>query len=207
MKRRILALGKRYARFATRVAVSYPRLWPLVRAPLRWNFDVLAPMWEACRAGSDLGPVDAAVAAAGREPRRILDLGTGTGLAARHLAARFPQAEVVGADLSPAMLEEARRLTPPELAARVRYEKADAAHLPFGAGEFDLVVLLNMIPFAHELARVTSEGGAVAIVFSGGAGTPIYAPPEQLRRALTGAGFASVDELETGPATTLLARR
>ncbi len=203
----LIAFGKRYARFATRVAVSHPRFWPLVRAPLRWNFDHIAPMWDACRAGSDLGPLDAAVAAAGGEPRQILDLGTGTGLGARHLAGRFPDAEVVGADLSPVMLDEARRLTPPELGSRVRFEEADASRLPFGDGEFDLVVLLNMIPFARELARVTADRGAVAIVFSGGAETPIYAPPEQLRRALTGAGFASVEELDTGAATTLLARR
>jgi SAM-dependent methyltransferase len=204
MRPRFISLGKRYARFATRVAVSHPRLWPLVRAPLRWNFDYIAPMWDACRAGADPGPLDAAMAAAGGEPRRILDLGTGTGLAARHLAARFPDAEVVGADLSEAMLDEARRLT---TSPHVRFELADAAALPFGDGEFDLVVLVNMIPFARELARVTAAGGAVAIVFSGGAGTPIYAPPEQLRRALTGAGFASVEELDTGAATTLVVRR
>jgi len=204
MRPRLIGLGKRYARFATRVAVSHPRLWWLVRAPLRWNFDYIAPMWDACRAGTDLGPLDAAVSASGVEPRRILDLGTGTGVAARHLAERFPQAEVVGADLSEGMLDEARRLT---ASPHVRYELADAASLPFGDGEFDLVVLVNMIPFARELARVTSAGGAVAIVFSGGAETPIYAPPEQLRRALTGAGFASVEELDTGAQTTLLARR
>ena len=207
MRPRLIGLGKRYARFATRVAVSHPRLWPLVRAPLRWNFDYIAPMWDACRAGADVGPLDAAVSAAGREPSRILDVGTGTGFAARHLAERFPNAEVVGADLSPGMLDEARRLTPPDLADRVRYEEADAAALPFTDGDFDLVVLVNMIPFAGELARVTSPGGSVAIVFSGGAETPIYAPPAQLAKALTAAGFVSVEELDTGVATTLLARR
>ena len=207
MRPRLIGLGKRYARFATRVAVSHPRLWPLVRAPLRWNFDYIAPMWDACRAGADVGPLDAAVSATGREPSRILDVGTGTGFAARHLAERFPNAEVVGADLSPGMLDEARRLTPLALAGRVRYEEADAAALPFADGDFDLVVLVNMIPFAGELARVTRPGGSVAIVFSGGAETPIYAPPAQLAKALAAAGFASVEELDTGVATTLLARR
>lgn len=207
MRPRIIGLGKRYARFATRVAVSHPRLWPLVRAPLRWNFDYIAPIWDACRAGGDTSPLEAALAAVGRTPQRILDLGTGTGFAARWLAGRFPDAEIVGADLSPAMVAEARRLTPPELAGRIRYEEGDAASLPFGDGEFDLVVLVNMIPFARELGRVTSRDGAVAITFTSGAETPIYAPPERLRRALTAAGFASVDELDTGAAATLLARR
>jgi len=204
MRQQVIAVGKRYARFATRVAVSHPRLWPLVRAPLRWNFDYIAPMWDACRAGGDTRPLDAIAASFGREPRRILDLGTGTGFAARHLAGLFPHAEIVGADLSPAMLDEARRVTPQP---QIRYEEADAAKLPHGDGVFDLVVLVNMIPFARELARVTAEDGAVGIVFSGGAGTPIYAPPEQLRRALAGAGFRSVEELDTGEPITLLARR
>ena len=204
MRQQVIAVGKRYARFATRVAVSHPRLWPLVRAPLRWNFDYIAPVWDACRAGADTGPLDAIAASVAREPRRILDLGTGTGFAARHLAEGFPGAEIVGADLSPGMLEEARRLTS---SPRIRYEQADAAKLPFGEGEFDLVVLVNMIPFARELARVTAQDGVVGIVFSGGAGTPIYAPPERLRRALTGAGFRSVEELDTGEPITLLARR
>ena len=62
-------------------------------------------------------------------PKRVLDLGTGTGLAAFVAARRFPEAEVVGVDLAPAMVEQARQLTPPELAERVRFEQADASQL------------------------------------------------------------------------------
>ena len=49
-------------------------------------------------------------------PKRVLDLGTGTGLAAFVAARRFPEAEVVGVDLATGMVEQARRSTPPELA-------------------------------------------------------------------------------------------
>ena len=41
------------------------------------------------------------------QPRRMLDLGTGTGKALPALAARFPEAEIVGLDLTPAMLRVA----------------------------------------------------------------------------------------------------
>jgi trans-aconitate 2-methyltransferase len=41
-------------------------------------------------------------------PKRVVDLGCGTGNALPVLAARFPNAEVVGVDSSPAMLEKAR---------------------------------------------------------------------------------------------------
>ena len=41
-------------------------------------------------------------------PKRVVDLGCGTGSALPVLAARFPNAELVGVDSSPAMLEKAR---------------------------------------------------------------------------------------------------
>ncbi len=41
-------------------------------------------------------------------PKRVIDLGCGTGSALPVLAARFPKAEVVGVDSSPAMLDKAR---------------------------------------------------------------------------------------------------
>lgn len=42
-------------------------------------------------------------------PRRVLDLGCGTGRTTRHLAKRFPDARVVGVEASGAMLEHARQ--------------------------------------------------------------------------------------------------
>ena len=70
-------------------------------------------------------PLGAALDRLSAPPRRVLDLGTGTGKAARVVAKRFPDAEVVGVDLAPEMVEEARRLLPGELAGRVRFEVAD----------------------------------------------------------------------------------
>ena len=112
----------------------------------------------------------------------------------------------MGVDLAPAMLAEARRLTPPELAGRVRFEGADAEHLPYSDGSFDLVSLANMIPFFPELGRVTAPGGAVVFSFSGGAETPIYVPPEVLRRELAERGFAEFADFAAGNGTALVAR-
>jgi ubiquinone/menaquinone biosynthesis C-methylase UbiE len=140
-------------------------------------------------------------------PRRVLDIGTGTGQAARVIAKRFPAADVLGVDLAPAMVEEARRLLEPELAGRVRYEAADASALPFEAASFDLVVLLNMIPFFPEIARITVPGGALVLAYSSGPETPIYTPPETLRRRLEPLGFGEFEEIAAGEGTALLARR
>ena len=89
----------------------------------------------------------------GTPPDARARLGTGSGAVARLVAARWPDAEVIGVDVSPRMVAEARRLATSE---RERYEVADASALPYEDGAFDLVTLNNMIPFFDELARVTA---------------------------------------------------
>lgn len=92
--------------------------------------------------------------------RRVLDLGCGKGRFARPLAEAG--AEVVGIDVSAAMLADARGI------ARVR---ASARRLPFAAGTFDAVIAVEV--FEHlaaiddvlrEARRVLCPGGILAIV-------------------------------------------
>ena len=199
-------LGKRFARVATNAVVRRPALWRLFRAPLRRQFESLAPGWDARRTPSRTEAYETALAALPEAPSRALDLGTGTGDGALALARRFPQADVVGADLAEGMVAEARRKTPPELAGRVRFEVADAAQLPFRDAEFDLVAMNNMIPFFDELTRVHAPGGRAVFAFSAGANTPIYVPPERLRRELATRGFSEFAEFSAGTGTALAAR-
>jgi ubiquinone/menaquinone biosynthesis C-methylase UbiE len=198
--------GQRFARFVTDAVVRRPALWRLVRRPLRVMFDSLAPTWETRIGPHHLWALDLALADL-PPVRRVLDLGTGTGFVAKALAERYPEAEVVGIDLSPGMVEEARRQLPPELADRVRFEVGDASALEYPDGDFELVVLSNMIPFFAELSRVTASGGAVALSFSRGAETPIYVPPERLRRELGRRGFAEFAEFSQPPATAFRAQK
>jgi ubiquinone/menaquinone biosynthesis C-methylase UbiE len=200
-------LGRRFARLATDIVVRRPALWRLFRGPLRLQFDRLAPKWDEIRMPDHLEAFERALEELDRPPRRALDLGTGTGAAAFALARRFPEAEVVGVDLSRPMVEEARRKTPPELAARVRFEVGDASALPFEDAAFDLVSLANMIPFFDELARVVAPGGYVVFGFSGGSETPIYVPPERLRDELSRRGFDHFSEIEGERGTAFLARK
>jgi ubiquinone/menaquinone biosynthesis C-methylase UbiE len=167
----------------------------------------MASGWETRRGPEALVSLGAALDRLPESPRRVLDLGTGTGKAARVVAGRFPDSEVVGVDLSPAMVEEARNLLPEELARRVRFEVADGARLPFGDAAFDLVVLLNMIPFFDELARVTAPGGRIVFAASFGSETPIYVPPETLRGRLAPLGFGGFEEVAAGEGTAFLAAR
>jgi ubiquinone/menaquinone biosynthesis C-methylase UbiE len=198
--------GQRFARFVTDTVVRRPGLWRVFRGPLRGMFDRLAPTWEMRIGPHHLWALDLALADL-PPPRRILDLGTGTGVVALALAGRYPQAQVVGIDLSPGMIEEARGRLPPELTGRVGFAVGDASALDSSDGAFDLVVLSNMIPFSAELARVTAPGGTLVLSFSRGAGTPIYVSPEVLRRELGRRGFAEFAEFSAEPATAFRAKR
>jgi ubiquinone/menaquinone biosynthesis C-methylase UbiE len=169
-------------------------------------FEGLAPTWETRIGPHHVAALEQALEAL-PPPRRVLDLGTGTGVAAVAVARRYPEAQVVGVDLAPAMVAEARRQLPAELAPRVTFEVGDGARLPFEAGAFELVTLANMIPFFDELARVTAAGGAVAFSFSKGQETPIYVQAQRLRNELGRRGFAEFADFASGPATALLARK
>ena len=200
-----MTFGQRTMRLITGAVVRRPRLWGLARGFVVANFDRLAPEWDASRVDEvRLRPIDAALAAVPGTPTKVLDLGTGSGAVARLAAARWPGAEVVGADVSPQMVEEARRLATTD---RERYDVADASALPYANAAFDLVALNNMIPFFDELVRVLAPGGHVALAYSLGDRTPIYVPLPRVRAELERRGLAVLLEQETGPGLSLLALR
>jgi ubiquinone/menaquinone biosynthesis C-methylase UbiE len=201
------SLGRRFARLTTNAVVARPRLWRAFRSLTRRQFNAIAPRWDAMRTDDAFGALEAGLAALPAPPEEVLDLGTGTGKAAFAIARRFPAATVVGVDLADAMIVEARRLMPPDLADRVRFDVGDAADLPFADSSFDLVSLANMIPFFDELARVVRPGAHVLLSFSGGASTPIYVPFERLRSELGRRGFTDFADFAAGVGTALLARK
>ncbi|MBX5459331.1 MAG: methyltransferase domain-containing protein [Thermogemmatispora sp.] len=102
-----------------------------------------------------------------QQPRRILDVGCGTGQWAFELAQQFPQAEVIGLDLEQI---KASASPPPNY----RFVQGDVLQgLPFANDSFDFVhqrLLTGAIPLTawpgvvQELARVTAPGGWVELL-------------------------------------------
>jgi ubiquinone/menaquinone biosynthesis C-methylase UbiE len=197
-----MMLGRRLARLATNVVVRWPRLWPLFRPVIRRQFDRIAPVWDSMRMEDTFAPYESALERVPAPVERALDVGTGTGAGARAIASRMPEAEVVGVDVSPGMLTEARRLAP-----ELSFVEGDAAALPFEADSFDLVANANMIPFLDEVVRVLKPGGWTLYAFSAGPETPIWVEPAVLRRELERRGFTDFAEIAAGRGIAMLARK
>ena len=94
------SLGRRLARLTTKAVVERPPLWRVFRWLTRAQFDRLAPTWGAMRSPEAFAALELALDAVPEPPSRVLDLGTGTGLAAFIVARRFPEAEVFCVDLA-----------------------------------------------------------------------------------------------------------
>lgn len=101
-------------------------------------------------------------------PKRILDVGCGTGALLRRVVERFPEAALTGVDISPNMVSAARERVPQGLP--VTFVEGPAEKLPFEDGQFDLVV--STICFHHwasrveglaEISRVLRPGGNMFI--------------------------------------------
>ncbi|MCJ2097181.1 trans-aconitate 2-methyltransferase [Methylobacterium sp. J-072] len=143
------------------------------------------------------------------EPRLVYDLGCGPGNSTALIAARFPEAEVVGLDTSPAMLESARTRLPdlafaladaatwvPERAPDLIYANAVLQWLPdhpvllprlFGllapGGVLAVQMPDNLAEPSHRLMRETASAGP----WAGAIGDPAVAG--RLGRMLEPAGY------------------
>jgi ubiquinone/menaquinone biosynthesis C-methylase UbiE len=106
------------------------------------------------------------------QPRRVLDLGCGTGSTTRLLKQKFPNAEVVAIDLSPYMLavadDKAR-----QAGLKIQFQQGKAEQLSFPDSSFDLVtasLLFHETPPAiscqvlEECFRLLTAGGEVLIL-------------------------------------------
>ncbi len=97
-------------------------------------------------------------------PRRVLDLGCGTGYAAAVLLRRYRQARVFALDFAPAMLKETRRRG--TWLRRPLCLCGDLEHLPLADGAADLIVSNTTLQWCNdpdavfnECLRVLSPGG------------------------------------------------
>lgn len=124
-------------------------------------------------------------------PRRILDVGCGTGLLAARFRRDLTGAQVVGCDFSRGMLRHAAEREP-----AIAWVQGDALRLPFGAASFEAIVSTEAFHWfpdpdaaLAEFFRVVAPGGRVLIAL-------VTPPLEILTRATRLASQLAGEPLE-----------
>lgn len=148
----------------------------------------------------------------------VLDVGCGGGRTIEKLAALAVDGKVYGIDYAPGSVAESRAKNADRVrAGRVRIEQASVSHIPFGAGEFDLVTAIETQYYwpdlpndMREILRVLKPDGVLLIVaesYKGAANDFVQGPIMRLlgssslsaqdqRELFANAGFCDVEVFE-----------
>jgi predicted TPR repeat methyltransferase len=188
---------------------------------VRALFNQYAPKFEAALV-DDLGyrgpavlfkAVLAARAAAGKPAffKRAIDLGCGTGLAARAFAAQTD--EIIGIDLSPRMVELAQltglyaELEVAEIVEGLNSKPQASADLILAADV--MVYVHDMVPLLRQATRVLTPGGLLAFTAETHSGDGVvlgeglrYAHSAAYVRASIGAAGLTLNQLEAASSRT-----
>lgn len=111
-----------------------------------------------------------AAAAIGTEDR-VLDIGCGNGETTRRAARLATEGAVVGIDLSPALLDQARAVAQREGLDNIRFDQGDAEIHPFPSGGFDVALsrggvmyLADLMAAFANIGRALRPGGRLAFL-------------------------------------------
>jgi SAM-dependent methyltransferase len=195
--RRVRAIG----RSLSWIAAHAPWLWGAIRGPVTRFWNRMARNWDVNASPARTHSLLTAIEHVG-EPKRILEIGAGTGSGSAVLKARFPTADITGVDLSPEMVRIATAKVP-----GVRFEPADASRLPFPDASFDLVAQNNVPVYFNEIARVLAPKGRILITSTLGPVTPYYTPHKVLTRRFTKLGFDDLRSEEAPPGDWFMATK
>ncbi len=134
---------------------------------------------------------------------RVLEVGCGTGVVARDLAARVgPSGRVTGVDPTRVLIEVAERLRAEHGLENATFAVENGSALPFADGTFDLTTAITVLchvperaDVLREIVRVTRPGGTVLIVDGEYAANQVHHPdPETTQRILAGWRAGSIDD-------------
>lgn len=149
----------------------------MTTSPISAMFDRISPKYDALNHLLSLN-IDkvwrrkTAKLVAKAQPKKILDLATGTGDLAIALAKHNPQAHITGVDFSEKMLEIGKaKIQKQHLGNQIELLQGDAANLLFENHSFDAVTVAfgvrnfeDLDKGLSEIFRVTKAGGQVCIL-------------------------------------------
>jgi ubiquinone/menaquinone biosynthesis C-methylase UbiE len=104
----------------------------------------------------------------------VLDMGTGPGTLPRFLVETAPNIRVIGIDIEPVLLQDARRdVSRDAVQNRALFLLADAHALPFSDGSFEMVLSIASLHLWHDRQKAISESygvlkeGGIALMLVG----------------------------------------
>jgi SAM-dependent methyltransferase len=116
----------------------------------------------------------------------VLDVGCGTGAAARFAAEKVRlSGRVAGVDVNAGMLDVAQSLTPRQ-GATIEWFENTAYQLPFREGDFDVALCAQTLQFLEDTKHIGAETAAGLDAAFG------LSDSETIRSLVTGAGFENV---------------
>lgn len=91
------------------------------------------------------------------EKDKVLDLGCGTGQLTRLIAESVSNGEIVGVDLTPEMIEEARRALSERFSSAVNFQTGKGESLDLDTGYFDIATSAFTLRNVEDVRQVLSE--------------------------------------------------
>jgi ubiquinone/menaquinone biosynthesis C-methylase UbiE len=139
---------------------------------IRDQFTRQAQVFNAAAPIANADALQLIVEAAGAGPDdRVLDVACGGGLVALAFAARVRHA--TGIDVTPAMLDQARRSAAARGLANTAWDQGDVTRLPYADASFTIVAtrfsfhhFLDPLAVLREMARVCAPGGRIVVADS-----------------------------------------
>jgi SAM-dependent methyltransferase len=139
---------------------------------IRDQFTRQAVVFNAAAPVADKDALQLIVTAANAEPDdTVLDVACGGGLVARAFAPHVRHA--TGIDVTPAMLDTARKAAAEQGLANTSWDQGDVTTLPYADGAFTIVAtrfsfhhLLDPLAVLREMARVCAPGGRIVVADS-----------------------------------------
>jgi ubiquinone/menaquinone biosynthesis C-methylase UbiE len=139
-------------------------------------------------------------------PKKILDLCTGTGFAAFMAAKHFPGATVDAIDQSNGMIEIAQKKAYESGVNNIQFKLGNALKLDYADKTFDLIVTSNAPVYLAEAARVLKAGALMLVSYSFG-GEAFVKAQKNISNYLEGNGLKLLEVKSIGSGAYVLGEK
>lgn len=111
-------------------------------------------------------PLEQGLESINKKPKKILDICTGTGIAAFKAAEVFPLASIDAVDQAEEMINIAQRKAKDKGVYNIKFLKGNAVKLDYPNNKFDLIISSNAPIYLSEVFRILRPNGLLLVTYS-----------------------------------------